>query len=183
MIRQATPADAPPIARLIILAMGSLAERFANSTDPQVVIDLFELFAGQTDNQYSYQNALVWEDETGICGMILAYDGAMLDELRNPFLSYIRNKLGFKGVPEDETQSGEYYIDCLAVRPDKQGKGIAKQLINALIAKADELGHKTVGLLVSNPLAKKLYLSIGFEEKNRVTLLGGQHDHLQKKLH
>lgn len=182
MIRQATATDAPHIAPLIILAMDTLAAKFANSNAPQTIVNLFNMFAGQTGNQYSYENALVYEDETGICGMILAYDGARLNELREPFLQYTIAHLGFNGQPEDETQPGEYYIDCLAVKPEHQGRGIAKQLIAALIGKAAQGGHKTIGLLVSNPLAEKLYTALGFKEMNKVTLLGGVHKHLQYRV-
>ncbi|MES2268789.1 MAG: GNAT family N-acetyltransferase [Bacteroidota bacterium] len=184
MIRPATPADAPAISRLIVLAMGPLAAKFANSDDPAKPLELFERFAKLTGNQYSYTNILVWDEQGEAVGMIMAYDGARLNELRKPFLDYTRTQLGFTGTPEDETQPGEYYIDCLAVDPDQQGKGIAKKLFMALFERAAELGHSTVGLLVSkgNDKAKKLYNNLGFEEQGEKRLLGGTHYHLQKKL-
>jgi ribosomal protein S18 acetylase RimI-like enzyme len=185
MIRQATHADASGIAQLILLAMGnSLAGKFANSDDPEVAKDLFTRFAGSTGNQYSYENVLVWEADGTVCGMIAAYDGGKLDEFRAPFLTYIRTVLGFVGAPEDETQSGEFYIDCLSVLPQYQGKGIGKSLIKALFERAAQLGHKTVGLLVSkgNDKAKKLYEGFGFEVVGEQPLLGGVHFHLQKGL-
>jgi ribosomal protein S18 acetylase RimI-like enzyme len=182
MIRPAQPADAPAIARLIILAMDKLAAKFANSEDEQKQRDLFERFAAQTGNQYSYSNILVWDEAGEVCGMIMAYDGAKLDELRKPFLQYTTTQLGFTGRPEDETQPGEYYIDCLAVSPIHQGKGIAKKLINALFKRAAKLNHQTVGLLVSkgNDKAKNLYIDLGFEVKGDKALLGGVHQHLQR---
>ena len=185
MIRKATPADAPAIAQLIVLAMGNpLAGKFANSDDPEVAKALFTRFAGLEGNQYSYKNVLVWEEAGTVCGMIAAYDGGKLDELRTPFLTYIRTMLGFTGMPEDETQSGEFYIDCLSVLPQYQGKGIGKSLIKALFETAAGLGHKTVGLLVSkgNDKAKKLYEGFGFEVVGEQPLLGGVHFHLQKGL-
>ncbi|MEB0263164.1 GNAT family N-acetyltransferase [Mucilaginibacter sp. 10I4] len=184
MIRQATPADAPAISRLIVLAMGPVAAKFANTDDPAKPLELFERFAKLTGNQYSFTNILVWAEQGEACGMIIAYDGAKLDELRKPFLDYTRSQLGFTGTPEDETQPGEYYIDCLAVNPDQQGKGIAKKLITALFDHAAALGHNTVGLLVSkgNDKAKKLYTYLGFEEQGEKQLLGGSHSHLQYKI-
>lgn len=185
MIRLATPSDAPDIAQLIILAMGkALAGKFANSNDPAVYTALFEKFAAMPANPYSFENILVWEATAVICGMILAYDGADLDQLRKPFLAYTRAKLGFTGMPEDETQSGEFYIDCLAVFPDFEGKGIAKKLIASLIVKADRLGHHKVGLLVSkgNEKAQELYNKLGFVIVGEKSLLGGSHNHLQYKI-
>lgn len=184
MIRQATPADNGPIAQLIILAMGKLAAKFANSDDPGVITGLFEKFVTEPGNQYSYHNILVWAEGDAICGMIMAYDGGQLDQLRKPFISYTQTVLGFTGTPEDETQAGEYYIDCLGVFSQYQGKGIAKELIKALFTRAAELGHHTVGLLVSkgNDKAKKLYTNLGFTNVGEQALLGGVHDHLQYKL-
>ncbi|MET3978976.1 ribosomal protein S18 acetylase RimI-like enzyme [Mucilaginibacter sp. UYP25] len=182
MIRQATPADAPAISRLIALAMGPLAAKFANSDDPAKALELFERFARLTGNQYSYTNILVWDEQGETTGMIMAYDGAKLDDLRKPFLDYTRTQFGFAGTPEGETQPGEYYIDCLAVFPGHQGKGIAKKLITALFGRAKELGHHTVGLLVDkgNDKAKKLYTDLGFTEQGEKRLLGGTHYHLQR---
>jgi ribosomal protein S18 acetylase RimI-like enzyme len=184
MIRPAQPTDARAIAHLIILAMGKLAAKFANSSDEQKQLALFERFVALTGNQYSYTNILVWDEAHEVCGMIMAYDGAKLDELRSPFLQYTTTQLGFTGQPEDETQPGEYYIDCLAVNPGHQGKGIAKKLINALFDRAAELNHQTVGLLVSkgNDKAKKLYTDLGFEVKGDKALLGGVHEHLQYQI-
>jgi ribosomal protein S18 acetylase RimI-like enzyme len=184
MIRPAQPNDAPAIARLIILAMGKLAAKFANSDDVQKQQALFERFVTQTGNQYSYNNILVWGEHREVCGIIIAYDGAMLDELRKPFLQYTTTLLGFTGQPEDETQPGEYYIDCLAVDAAHQGKGIAKKLLKALFERAAQLNHQTVGLLVSkgNHKAKKLYTDLGFEVKGDKALLGGFHEHLQHQV-
>jgi ribosomal protein S18 acetylase RimI-like enzyme len=181
MIRPARLTDAVSLSQLIVLAMGNLAGKFANSTDEAKILALFERFVTQTGNQYSYENILVWDDQDEVCGMVIAYDGAELDKLRKPFLDYTRSQLGFTGQPEDETQSGEFYIDCLSVSPQHQGKGIAKKLIKALFERAAERGHQTVGLLVSkgNDKAKNLYTGLGFELKGEKELLGGFHYHLQ----
>lgn len=185
MIRPAKINDAPQVARLIMLAMGPLAGKFANSSSDTEIHELFTHFVTQPANQYSYNNILVWEEDDALAGMIMAYDGGQLDQLRAPFLKYIRSERGFAGDIEDETAAGEYYIDCLAVSPDYQGKGIAKELIAAMVDHAQELGHNTVGLLVSkdNDGAKKLYTSLGFEQVGEQALLGGYHYHMQYHNH
>ncbi|RFZ85839.1 N-acetyltransferase [Mucilaginibacter terrenus] len=181
MIRQALPEDAPQIAPLIILAMGPLAAKFANTDDTNATRALFERFIGEPLNQYSYQNILVDTEEDAIRGMIMGYDGAQLDVLRSRFLDYIRGTLGFEGTPEDETSAGEFYIDCLAVYPQYQGLGIAKELLKSTIEKAAANGHAVVGLLadVDNHKAQKLYTSMGFTICGKKYLLGGQHYHMQ----
>lgn len=185
MIRQAHPSDAQLIAPLIISAMGGLEAKFANSKDHHLQINLFEQFISLKDNQYSYQNILVWQEDEVVAGMVMAYDGGRLDELRKPFLDYTRSVLGFKGTPEDETRAGELYIDCLAVNDAHRGKGIARKLLKALTDQAKEQAYPAVGLLVSksNDKAKRLYESVGFKVQKEIILLGETHYHLQYGLH
>jgi len=184
MIRPALPADAPVIAQLIILAMGDLAAKFVNGHNAEQALPLFERFAALTGNQYSFENTLIWEDETGVAGMISGYNGEDLNKLRRPFLEYIVIKYGVVHQIEDETQTGEYYIDCLAVFPGYRGKGIAKKLIKALCDKAASANFNNVGLLVvkSNPNAKKLYIELGFSTVDERTFVGDVYDHLQYQM-
>jgi ribosomal protein S18 acetylase RimI-like enzyme len=181
MIRQAQPEDAPALARLIILAMDSLAAKFVGGSAPEESLPLFEKFAALPANQYSYENALVYLDEQGVCGMISAYNGAELEALRSDFLKYIASEYGFTQIPDHETQAGEYYIDCVSVFPRTQGKGIGKKLINALIKQAAGTGWDRVGLLVSkeNPDAERLYSGLGFQTVNERKFMGGDYFHMQ----
>ena len=100
-----------------------------------------------------------------------------------PVASYIKAQFDRDFTPEDETQSGEYYIDCFSVTPRHQGKGIGSQLLQFLI---DEYVNKckiTLGLLVDkdNPSARKLYFKMGFEVAGTKILTGKTMDHLQLK--
>ncbi|QEC76122.1 GNAT family N-acetyltransferase [Mucilaginibacter ginsenosidivorax] len=184
MIREARNTDALTLSQLIVLAMGELAPKFVNGRDESEAGSLFELFAGKTGNQYSYENALVYEDETGICGMILGYDGAKLATLREPFLQHIKTTYNFEQPVEDETEPGEYYIDCLSVFPGHQGKGIGKKLIKAFIEYAADKGYFTTGLLVSknNPGAKSMYTSLDFKVVDERLFVGDMYEHLQYKI-
>jgi ribosomal protein S18 acetylase RimI-like enzyme len=184
MIRQATPADAAPIARLIIHAMEDLAAKFVGQPDPIAAIPLFEHFAGLPANQYSYENILVYEEGSVICGIISGYDGAELDRLRTPFLNYISALYGFNEVPEAETQAGEYYIDCISVAENMRGKGIGKQLIDALAERLATTRHTRIGLLVSmeNPDAERLYTRLGFRIVTERTFMGGRYYHMQRTI-
>lgn len=181
MIRQALATDAAVIARIIVLAMGELAGKFIESSDPARAIPLFERFAGLEANQYSYENTLVYEDETGIVGGIIGYNGADLEILRRPFLDYVHANYDVILYPEAETQAGEYYIDCLAVFEGQQGKGIGKKLISALVEKATTLNYQKVGLIVShgNPEAQKLYAKLGFKVVRPIRFMGEDYLHVQ----
>ncbi len=181
MIRQALPTDAPMLSKLIILAMDELALKFVNGKGAGEAGGLFELFASQTGNQYSFENALVYEAETGICGAIIGYDGGQLANLRAPFLQYIKATYGFCQPVENETQTGEYYIDCLGVFPGHQGKGIGKKLIMAFTRHAAGKGCFTTGLLVSksNAKAKAMYTGLGFTVVDERNFVGDVYEHLQ----
>lgn len=183
-IREAHASDAPELARLIILAMDDLATKFVGGSAPHDAIPLFEKFAALPENQYSYENILVSEDEDGICGMISAYDGARLKALRASFLDHLYKTYALKFTPEDETQPGEYYIDCISVAPNKQGKGIGKALIKAMIEYAANHQYDTLGLLVNreNPQAQKLYLNLGFKVVSEIAFMGGKYFHMQFKV-
>lgn len=180
MIRQAKSADYKEVAPLIIQAMEDLAMKFTRSNNIQKAIPVFEAFFQQKLNQYSYENTLVFEENGEIIGSIIAYDGAKLNALRQPFLDYLWTNFQFAETPEDETEAGEYYLDTLSVLPGQQGKGIGRQLIEAMIGHAQSKGFRQVGLLVDveNPLAKKLYERLGFQIKSTKPLMGGQYEHL-----
>ena len=181
MLRPAIPSDAPQLARLTILAMGDLADKFVN--EPSDKMPLFEHFAGLKNNQYSYENMLVWDDG-GLQGMINCYNGADLRALRTPFLEYISSNYNVIVQPENETQPGEYYIDCLAVYPEHQGKGIARKLIAGLANYAAKKNFGKLGLLVKtdNTAAIRLYTRLNFKVVDDRIFMGDTYHHLQLDL-
>jgi len=179
------PKDAKAIARAIILAMDELALKFTNSDNFERANEVFEFFARQKNNQYSFENTIVCEANDEILGVTLAYDGGKLDELREAFLDYIRMNYDFEGKPEDETEAGEIYLDTVSVFPEHQGKGIGQKLIQKLIEQSRERGFSKVGLLVevNNPSAKRLYERIGFQVVGLKPLLGTTYEHMVYELH
>lgn len=183
-IRPAESNDARNIAEFILLAMNDLAFKFSNSTDKEFTHSLFEKFVAAKSNQYSFENTLVAEENDEIIGAILAYDGAKLEELRNPFIEYLKTNCGFEGTPENETEAGEIYLDTLGVSPHHQGKGIGQKLIQSLIEQSRKKGFQKIGLLVDpdNPPAKRLYERIGFKVVGTKPLLGTTYEHLVYEL-
>lgn len=161
--------------------MGELAGKFANSSDPKIIEQLFEHFFKQKDNQYSYQNTLVFIENDQVLGSINAYDGAKLLELRKTFLNHLTenyNLINFH--PEPETEAGEFYLDTISVDPKAQGKGIGKALIEAGVEWGKRIGHKRIGLLVEmeNHKALKLYQNKGFNIQNQKLFMGGLYYHM-----
>lgn len=181
MIRRALKEDAKAIAALMVAAMEDLAIAFVGSGELNDALKLFEHFCGETQNQYSFENTLVYVVDGHIAGSITVYDGALIEELRRPFFEYIRINYHSKHFEmELESGAGELYIDTLSVNPNDQGKGIGQQLIMAAIDWGKTLGHPKIGLLVdqANPNAKRLYERLGFVKADDKVLLGKPHEHL-----
>lgn len=183
MIRPATPDDAARVAPLMILALGHIAGIFARSEDHRDAIPFIEKFFRQTNNQYSYANTLVYQNESGIVGAVTGYDGKMLHQLRQPVLDEL-HKSDPDFFPNDETEAGEYYLDCVNVHTDLQGKGIGRKLIEAFCDHAFKQGFKRIGLIVDmeNPAAKKLYERLGFRVAGNKELLGHQYFHMVREV-
>ncbi|MGC1633320.1 MAG: GNAT family N-acetyltransferase, partial [Gelidibacter sp.] len=140
-------------------------------------------FVQKENNQYSYQNCFVVEEDHQIIAAVNIYDGSELIHLRAPIIQYIERHFSKAFNPEDETQPGEFYIDSLGVNPNQQGKGIGGKLLQFLIHYYVIQSNKTIGLLVeeNNPNAKRLYLKLGFEPVGEKTLVGKKLVHLQVK--
>ena len=176
-IREARPEEAGRIADLIIMAMTE--ECCLHFCGPDHDIDDFRRvmtsLVARTDTQYSYLNTLVAIEETApvpgvsapgcIVGICVSYDGALLHQLRQPFIDAALYEWGMdhSSIP-DETQAGELYLDSLAVDPAYRGRGIASLLLRATIDKSRALGLPATGLLVDvgNPKAEALYNKVGF---------------------
>ena len=193
IIRKATIADASFIAAHIMLAMNDLIYRFTGDNSKEKATAFIEELVREPRNQYSYENCRVVEevpegedyrqDDTSrpIIATAVIYDGARLSELREPVIRKIRERFHHEFNPEDETEAGELYLDCLGVNPDQQGKGIGSKLLNYLIEEYVTKNNCTLGLLVDkdNPGAQQLYIRLGFKVAGEKTLTGKPMLHLQ----
>ncbi|MGP1479713.1 MAG: GNAT family N-acetyltransferase [Capnocytophaga sp.] len=180
MIRPATPTDAVAVAPLMFQAMEEIVYKMIGKPHKEEAIALLAQLFAQKGNQYSYENAWVYEEAGSVVGSIIAYDGAQLHTLRAPVLKQIQEHYGIEIVLEDETTDGELYIDTLSVLPTAQGRGIGSQLVRHLC----EVSTLPLGLLVdvNNPEAERLYTRLGFEYVNHQELAGGVYKHLILKL-
>lgn len=180
MIRPATPTDASAVAPLMFQAMEEIVYKMIGKEHREDAIALLQNLFKQEGNQYSYQNAWVYEENNTVIGSVIAYDGAHLHTLRAPVLALICSSYGIDIVLEDETAEGELYIDTLSVLPTAQGRGIGSKLVRHLC----EVSSQPLGLLVdvNNPEAERLYTRLGFEYANHQELAGGRYKHLILKL-
>ncbi len=183
-IQNARIEDAPFIARSIMAAVGDeICHNLAGEAHSlEDVEKLFTRLAEREDSQYSYLNTLAAvNDEGETVGVCVGYDGATLHELRKAFFEEVEKSLGknLENV-EDETDADEFYLDTLAVDPAYRGRGIASELLKAMIDRAASIG-KPAGLLVDkdNTRARRLYESIGFRQVGERPFCYVMMDHLQ----
>lgn len=179
-IRPATIADAAIIARAVTMGIGD-KEALVHYCGTDYV-SVLTAIATKEGTQYSWQNALIADVDGQAAGVIVAYDGARLYELREGTLKVVMEKVGRIPVVADETQSGEYYIDTLAVMPEFRGIGVGKMLIKALCSKVHAKGYACVGLIVDNQnlRAQALYSSLGFKQVGLTPFFGHLMYHLQR---
>lgn len=187
-IRRGLPEDSAEIAPLLLLAMEDIVYKFIGAESKKKALDFLETMIFQKGNQYSHENCWIIEDDireenesSRILGVSLVYEGAELNKLRFPVAFYIKENFNRDFNPEDETQPGEIYIDCVAVDPNSQGRGIGSMMFKFLIDYYVKKQKLTLGLLVDNdnPSAKKLYLKLGFKVVSQKSLVGKQMDHMQ----
>lgn len=151
-----------------MMAVGNeICEAFAGTENTLTDVEnMFAHLATLPDSQYSHLNTLVaTDDQSGeVMGVCIAYDGALLHQLRQRFFEAATQFLNrhMDGMA-DETSSDEFYIDTLATFPQYRKHGVATALLKATIERAARLG-KPAALLVdkSNPRAAALYHELGF---------------------
>lgn len=183
IIRRAKPEDSSMISTHILLAMEDIAYHFIGEKSREKAFQLMNSLVQEEANQYSYRNCWVAVLDNDIVGTAVVYDGALLNELRKPVETKIQTMFNRSFNPEDETQAGEYYIDCVGVSQNQQGKGIGSAIFQFLIEEYVHKRKETLGLLVDidNPDAKRLYLKLGFEFIGEKNLVGKKMEHLQYK--
>lgn len=185
ILRGARVDDATQVARMVMMAMTDECCKYF--CGPNHTLDdfhrLMTSLVERTDTQYSYLNTVCAEDmATGtVCGVCITYDGGKLELLRQAFWDAALAEWGMDhSNMSDETQSGELYLDSLAVLPDYRGQGIAKALLCSAKEKAAGM-NLPLGLLVDcgNPKAEALYASVGFRHVDDNMWGGHRMRHLQ----
>lgn len=186
-IRAARREDAAAIARGVVMALHEdIALAFAGSRERLPLVDrLFAGLAARDDSQYSYRNSLVAEDASGrVAGIIVAYDGSRLHELREAFVAEANALLGTRFVNaemDNETSGDEVYLDSLAVFPGFRGHRLGARLIEAA-AQLHSGAGKPLGLLCEQGYDHlyRLYTSLGFRNVGMRPFAGTMMHHLQR---
>ena len=164
LIRDASPEDAPFLAKCIMAGMHFYD--FETEIPPQK--EIYERLIEserRTDTIDTYIHTRVAEVDGVVVGSLLSYPGDIYRELRHKTFIELWPELAEEEATYDqETDPGEYFLDTLAVLPAYRRRGIGSALLQDGIAKGISLGYKQIALVADAemPHLIGLYTSLGF---------------------
>lgn len=183
MIKSAQKQDAKICIKLLNLAMEDIAYKLSGYDDPLKSDEILEKFFESETNRLSYKNVYVYKRDEQIIAAMCAYFGGDAWQLDREILQHLK-ALGKDAQIEKECFDDEFYIDSIAVDEKFRGQGLAKELILHSFARAKELGHKKVSLIVdiNKPKVRKFYESLGFKFNTKKIINLHEYDHMIKEI-
>ncbi|ERJ29224.1 Acetyltransferase (GNAT family) [Campylobacter concisus UNSWCS] len=183
MIKNAQKQDAKICIKLLNLAMEDIAYKLSGYDDPVRSDEILEKFFKSETNRLSYKNVYVYKCDDVIIAAMCAYFGGDAWQLDREISQHLK-ALGKDAQIEKECFDDEFYIDSIAVDEKFRGQGLAKELILHSFAKAKELGHKKVSLIVdvNKPKVRKFYESLGFKFNTKKIINLHEYDHMIKEI-
>lgn len=183
MIKNAQKQDAKICIKLLNLAMEDIAYKLSGYDDPVKSDEILEKFFESETNRLSYKNVYVYKRDDVIIAAMCAYFGGDAWQLDREISQHLK-ALGKDAQIEKECFDDEFYIDSIAVDEKFRRQGLAKELILHSFAKAKELGHKKVSLIVdiNKPKVRKFYESLGFKFNTKKIINLHEYDHMIKEI-
>ena len=183
MIKNAQKQDAKICIKLLNLAMEDIAYKLSGYDDPVKSDEILEKFFESETNRLSYKNVYVYKRDDVIIAAMCAYFGGDVAKLDSEISQHLK-ALGKDAQIEKECFDDEFYIDSIAVDEKFRGQGLAKELIMHSFARAKELGHKKVSLIVdvNKPKVRKFYESLGFKFNTKKIINLHEYDHMIKEI-
>lgn len=125
--------------------------------------------AARDSGSFSYRNAVMIEDANEAAGCLIGY---AIPKEANP----IPEDFPPIARPLQELENlvlGSWYVNVLAVVPDRRGRGLGRQLLDLADDRAGQLGHSEMSIIVSdaNAGARRLYERCGYDEKATRTMV------------
>ena len=175
LLRDATVADAPFIARVVLAGIDML-DIEAEETDEQrpILVHLMDI-CRMDDTLYSYKHTRVAELDGKAVGALIGYDGAQYAEMRAKTFGLVQQTSGLDlSKNAMETGAGEFYLDSMAILPEYRGRGIGLQLMRDRMGWAKCNGFEAVTLLVDKdkPHLQRYYESLGFAFREEIFVFG-----------
>ena len=183
MIKNAQKQDAKICIKLLNLAMEDIAYKLSGYDDPAKSDEILEKFFQSETNRLSYKNVYVYKRDEQVIAAMCAYFGGDAWQLDSEISQHLK-ALGKDAQIEKECFDDEFYIDSIAVDEKFRRQGLAKELILHSFARAKELGHKKVSLIVdvNKPKVRKFYESLGFKFNTKKIINLHEYDHMIKEI-
>ena len=183
MIKNAQKQDAKICIKLLNLAMEDIAYKLSGYDDPLKSDEILEKFFKSETNRLSYKNVYVYKRDDVIIAAMCTYFGGDVAKLDSEISQHLK-ALGKDAKVEKECFDDEFYIDSIAVDEKFRGQGLATELIMHSFARAKELGHKKVSLIVdiNKPKVRKFYESLGFKFNTKKIINLHEYDHMIKEI-
>ena len=183
MIKNAQKQDAKICIKLLNLAMEDIAYKLSGYDDPVKSDEILEKFFESETNRLSYKNVYVYRRDDVIIAAMCAYFGGDAWQFDREISQHLK-ALGKDAQIEKECFDDEFYIDSIAVDEKFRRQGLAKELILHSFARAKELGHKKVSLIVdvNKPKVRKFYESLGFKFNTKKIINLHEYDHMIKDI-
>jgi GNAT superfamily N-acetyltransferase len=165
--------DCTKLAELINIASGGVVEYLFHDLIPgmtptQVVAHNLE----NVDSPYSYQSAIVAEEENEVIGISLSFPSSY-HKITNTMRTYFpSDRLEHLRHFYASRVGNSWLLDALCVIETHRRKGIGEKLISLTKEKAVQNGRKALSLIAfaDNALAIPFYKHTGFEIVERVEL-------------
>lgn len=192
ILRPATEADSFHVAMIIAEALGdSIMERYQAgghrvAEADAASLDLLMQVASRPDTLYTWRHCMLAVDakEDQVLGGLISYPGDDYLQRRALTFSLVSSLIDFDVAQMDaEVQSGEYYLDSLAVWPSARGRGVARQLMQEALCQARSMGRSAVlACSPHNPGAHRLYESLGFCDAGRLFIFGEEYIRMEVRV-
>ncbi|MEN2979617.1 GNAT family N-acetyltransferase [Tistrella bauzanensis] len=171
MLRPACPTDAAAIADLVAMADPLSIGGLTGLDDPAAAMAAYRALVQGAAGIASHLHARVFEQDGRVIGVAVAYPGRLVTADDIPAEARV-------------TDAADFYIDNVAVFPEHQGRGIARQLILATEAAATIDDFPAVSLIVDerNRGAFTVYDRLGYAVSGRAVVRGEVFHRMRKPL-
>lgn len=180
LIREATPQDAPAVAKLMYIAGKSHVDlsiydlMFPGSME-QRLQKLAALFTARARSWYHYSHYLVSEVDGKVAGSLCGFNDLESGgkKLGEAFIEIGTDRAEGKAMYErmlpfhrvnPEHYEDSWVIEHVAVFPDYRGQGIITSLLEEVLRRGREAGydHAELNMLIGNTPARRAYEKAGF---------------------
>lgn len=174
VIRDATSADVPLIARCVMAAIDMFDWNGADREQLRRMATL-EHVCALDDTLYSYRNTRIADVDGRASGCLISYRGEDYIRMRERTFGMISDIEGIEiSDPGIETGPGEFYLDSMAIVPSERGHRIGERLLLDGIRRGTGAGYSRISLIAAeeHPKLVSYYRSIGFSGEERLLYFG-----------